>query len=86
LVAGDAAETVPELKAQQDKPLIIFGSGELVRSLMKTRLVDELLLMIHPLILGQGRRLFADADFSELTLADKLITGTGVIAATYAPR
>ncbi len=48
------------LKAQPGKDLIVLGSGELVRSLRRRDLVDEYLLLIHPLVLGSGRRLFAD--------------------------
>jgi dihydrofolate reductase len=64
----------------------VLGSGELVRSLMRHDLVDEYLLMIHPLILGTGRRPFPDGGPpTRLRLADSVTTTTGVVIATYQP-
>src|SRR3569832_949395 len=83
LLAADAAVTVGKLKAEHDKPLVVFGSGVLVRALMERQLVDELVLMIHPLILGTGRRFFDSAPRSRLTLADQRTTRGGLILATY---
>ena len=60
LLAGDAAEAVAGLKQQPGKDLVVLGSGELVQSLMRHDLVDEYVLLIHPLVLGSGRRLFPD--------------------------
>jgi dihydrofolate reductase len=62
----------------------VLGSGELVRSLMQHGLVDEFLLMIHPLVLGRGRRLFDEARaFAALRVVDSVTTTTGVLIATY---
>jgi dihydrofolate reductase len=83
LLAGEAADAVAVLKKQGGTPLIIFGSGVLVRSLMERRLVDELVLMIHPLVLGQGQRLLDDAAFTKLELVTAVPAPTGVIVATY---
>jgi dihydrofolate reductase len=83
LLSGDATEAVLELKNEHDKTLVIFGSGMLVRSLLGGGLVDELLTMIHPLLLGEGRRFFDDVPFTTLTLADTTRTASGVIIATY---
>ncbi|MHB1133722.1 MAG: dihydrofolate reductase family protein [Chloroflexota bacterium] len=86
LLQGDAAEAVARLKEQQGKDLLIFGSGELIQSLMRRNLVDELILLIHPLLLGSGRRLFAEGGpFATLRLVDTKTTTTGVIIATYRP-
>lgn len=85
LLAGDATQSVPRLKNEQDKTLVIFGSGVLVRSLLSKGLVDELLAMIHPLVLGQGRRLFDDVPFTKLTLAAHMTTASGVVVTTYRP-
>jgi dihydrofolate reductase len=86
LLAGDAAETVAELKRTSDADLVVLGSGELLRSLIAAALVDELVLLIHPLVLGTGRRLFVDGGPSaSLELADTTVTTTGVIIATYRP-
>ncbi len=71
LLQGDAAQAVAELKKQPGKDLMILGSGELAQSLMRHNLIDEYLLMIHPLVLGSGRRLFPDGRApATLRLAD----------------
>jgi dihydrofolate reductase len=86
LLEGDAADAVAELKARPgDEDLAVLGSGALVRSLMRRGLVDEYLLLIHPLVLGSGRRLFPDGVAAPLRLVDSLTTTTGVIIATYHP-
>jgi dihydrofolate reductase len=64
----------------------VLGSGELVQSLMRRNLVDQYALLIHPLVLGSGRRLFADGGpFAALRLVDTRTTPTGVVIATYQP-
>jgi dihydrofolate reductase len=85
LLSGDAAESVAKLKKEHDKTLVIFGSGVLVGSLLRRRLVDDLLLMIHPVILGQGRRFFDELPFTKMTLADNMKTASGVMVSTYRP-
>ncbi len=60
LLKGDAAEEIAKLKQQQDKNLVVLGSGDLVQTLMRHDLVDEYQLMIHPLVLGSGKHLFRD--------------------------
>jgi dihydrofolate reductase len=84
LLKGDAADAVAELKGQSDEHLTVLGSGELVQSLRRRGLIDEYLLLIHPLVLGAGRKLFPDGGPpAELRLADTVTTTTGVIIATY---
>ncbi|HEV7711773.1 MAG TPA: dihydrofolate reductase family protein, partial [Asanoa sp.] len=73
---------VARLKEERDENLIVMGSGVLVRSLLAHGLVDEFLLLIHPLVLGTGRRLFTDSD-SEFELTDCTTTDTGVIIGAY---
>jgi dihydrofolate reductase len=86
LLEGDAVESVATLKAQPGKDLVVLGSGELVQSLMRVNLVDEYVLLIHPLVLGSGRRLFSDGGPSAaLRLVDTKTTTTGVVIATYHP-
>ena len=80
LLKGDAAEAVAKLK----EDLVIMGSGELVQSLMRANLIDEYVLLIHPLVLGSGRRLFPEGSaFATLRLVDTKTTTTGVVIATY---
>ena len=84
LLQGDAAEAVARLKEEPGKDLVILGSGELVQSLMQHNLVDEYVLLIHPLVLGSGRRLFADGTaFAALRLIDMKTSTTGVVITTY---
>ena len=86
LLEGDASEAVAGLKKQPGKDLGIMGSGELIQSLMPAGLIDEYLLMIHPLILGSGRRLFPDVSAAQsLRLVDSKTATTGVLIATYQP-
>ena len=85
LLKGDAAEAVARLKEEPGKDLVVLGSGELVQSLMRRNLVDSYVLLIHPLVLGSGRRLFPDGGtFAALRLVDTKTTTTGVVIATYA--
>jgi dihydrofolate reductase len=87
LLRGEAAETVATLKRDSDKNLVVLGSGELVQTLLEHDLVDELLLFIHPLLLGTGRRLFGDdGAVTKLQLTETKPTTTGVIIATYRRR
>jgi dihydrofolate reductase len=86
LLQGDGAEAVARLKEEPGEDLAVLGSGELVRSLMGHDLVDEYVLTIHPLILGSGRRLFADdGRRAALQLVESVTTTTGVIIAVYRP-
>jgi dihydrofolate reductase len=86
LLDGDAADAVAALKEQPGKSLAVLGSGELVQTLMRNNLVDEYQLLIHPLVLGTGRRLFHDgSSLANLQLTDSVTTTTGVVIATYHP-
>ncbi len=84
LVTGDAGDAVAELKRGSDQDLTILGSATLVQSLLRRSLVDELVLTIHPLVLGPGRRLFTtDGAFASFELIESMPTTTGVLIATY---
>ncbi|MDQ0574213.1 dihydrofolate reductase family protein [Agromyces albus] len=85
LLAGDAAETVAALKQDLEGPVTVLGSGELARTLFAAGLVDELVLLVHPLILGTGTTLFGDAHV-DLELRRSVTTTTGVLIAQYAVR
>jgi dihydrofolate reductase len=86
LVRRDVPETLETLKEKQDKDVVVFGSGLLVQSLLRWKLVDELTLLIHPLILGSGRRLFpSDGVCAALQLRNAKATSTGVVIVTHQP-
>jgi dihydrofolate reductase len=86
LLEGDACDAVARLKEQPGDDLVILGSGELVRSLMGRGLIDEYTLLIHPLVLGSGRRLFADdGSLAPLRLVESVQTTKGVLINTYRP-
>jgi dihydrofolate reductase len=85
LLEGDAAEAVARLKRQAGEDIGVLGSGELVRSLNRHGLIDRYVLLIHPLVLGSGRRLFPDGVATTLRLVDSVTTTTGVVIATYQP-
>ena len=86
LLKGDAADSVARLKEDPGNDLVILGSGELVKALMRLNLIDQYILLIHPLILGSGRRLFTDGgSYANLKLVDIKTTTTGVLIATYQP-
>jgi dihydrofolate reductase len=85
LISGDVAAAVRGLKEQPGQDIVVLGSGELVRELRRHGLVDEYVLLIHPLLLGTGRRLFDDGSFAGLQLVRSVQTTTGVIIATYRP-
>jgi len=81
--SGDAVPAISDLRSEEGGDIVIMGSGDLVRSLARSNLIDEYVLLIHPLALGSGRRLFAEEQ--RLSLVESLITTTGVVIATYRP-
>ena len=82
---GDVVAAVEELKHQDLGNLLTYGSATLVQTLLKHRLVDELRLMVYPLILGSGKRLFAEGDRVPLELLAHRDLGGGVQVLTYGP-
>lgn len=85
LLRGDLSDAVGILKAQTTGVLAIMGSGQLIRSLIAADLIDEYLLMIHPLVLGSGERLFPEGAEATLRLTSSKTTPSGMIVATYEP-
>ena len=86
LLKGDVPKAVAKIKARPDGDMVVLGSGELVKTLMKHDLVDRYILLIHPLVLGSGRRLFADGiPLAKFKVVDTKTTTTGVVIATYQP-
>jgi dihydrofolate reductase len=86
LLKGDVAEGVADLKQRPGKDITILGSGALVNTLLKDGLLDELRLMVHPIVLGSGKRLFGDGgDNRAVELVDSKTFSTGVLYLTYRP-
>jgi dihydrofolate reductase len=84
LLEGDAVDTVADLKAREDGGIVILGSGELIQALLPHGLIDSILLTIHPLVLGSGRRLFAgDGALAKFNLVESKPTTTGVLIVRY---
>ena len=84
VLAGDATETVAELKQTDGDDLTILGSGELVRALAAAGLIDEYVLIIHPVVLGAGTRMFGTT-YQALALTRSVTTPKGVVIAYYRP-
>ncbi|MGA4988740.1 dihydrofolate reductase family protein [Nonomuraea bangladeshensis] len=83
LLAGEAAGAVAGLKERVDGVIRVLGSGELVRSLHAAGLVEEYVLLIHPIVLGSGTRLFGEGERTGLTLQEAITTTTGVVITRY---
>jgi dihydrofolate reductase len=86
LIEGDAAEGVAALKEGDGPELQVHGSGNLVQTLLRHHLVDEFRLWVFPVVLGSGKRLFADGTVpTGLSLVDSTVSTTGVVIGTYEP-
>ena len=83
LLHGDIPAAVADLKRSSDTNLVIMGSGVLIGSLMAAEVIDEYFLMIAPVVLGSGRRLFEGGVQASLHLAESVTTSKGVVTATY---
>lgn len=85
-IEGDVPQAVARLKEQPGQGLLVYGSAELVNTLARHNLIDEYRLMIHPVIVGTGKRLFNDGlDLTSLRLTDSQTTSSGVLILTYQP-
>jgi dihydrofolate reductase len=85
LIQGDVTRGIATLKEQPGENITTTGSITLVRSLLEAGLLDELRLMVHPVVLGGGRRLFEGCGREVLELVDSKTFGTGVVSLTYRP-
>ncbi len=87
LLKGDAAENVRKLKEQESGLIGVNGSGKLARTLMENQLIDEYALMVHPVVVGNGQRLFEDGTvpLSGLELVETRTFNTGIVLLVYRP-
>jgi dihydrofolate reductase len=86
LIKGNVAEEVSKLKQQPGQDILIAGSADLVHTLMQHDLIDEYRIMVHPVVVGSGKRLFRDgSDTKVLRLVETKTFGSGVVVLTYQP-
>jgi dihydrofolate reductase len=84
-LTGEAAETVAKLKQEPGGDIIMYGSFTLMRTLLQENLIDELNLNVHPIVVGEGKRLFDGALPRSLRFVSATPSATGVVTLTYAP-
>ncbi len=85
-ITGDVVEQIKKLKKEDGPDLWVWGSGNLIQTLLKNNLIDQIRLWIHPLTLGSGKKLFADGTHAQkFKLTESKISSTGVILVTYEP-
>ena len=86
VLKGDVAQEVGKLRQEQDGDIVVHGSGRLVQTLVEHDLVDEFRLMVYPVVLGSGKRLFGEtSDKKPLRLVDSKVVGDGVAILIYEP-
>jgi len=86
VLKGDVADEVQKLRQEQDGDIVVHGSARLVQTLIEHDLVDELRLMVYPVVLGGGKRLFGEtSDKKPLRLVDSKVVGDGVAILIYEP-
>jgi dihydrofolate reductase len=86
LIEGDAADGITKLKQDDGPELQVHGSANLIQTLIRNNLVDRYRLWVFPIVLGSGKRLFADGTVpSALKLVDSKVSTTGVVIGTYEP-
>jgi dihydrofolate reductase len=86
VLKGDVIKEVSKLKERINGDIVVHGSAQLVQTLLAHDLVDELRLMVYPVVLGSGKRLFGDSsDMKGLRLKDSRTVGDGVLILTYEP-
>jgi len=86
VLKGDVVEEVAKLRQEQDGDIVVHGSAQLVQTLVEHDLVDEFRLMVFPVVLGSGKRLYGEtSDKKRLRLVDSKVVGDGVAILTYEP-
>jgi dihydrofolate reductase len=84
VLSGDVVDEITKLKKEQDGDIVVHGSAQLVQSLIENDLVDELRLMVFPVVLGTGKRLFGETtDKKRLQLSSSTVVGDGVAIQVY---
>lgn len=84
VLSGDVVDEITKLKRKQDGDIVVHGSAQLVQSLIENDLVDELRLMVFPVVLGTGKRLFGETtDKKRLQLSSSTVVGDGVAIQVY---
>jgi dihydrofolate reductase len=86
IIKGNVAEEITKLKQQDGKNIVVHGSGRLIQALIRHDLIDEYRLLIYPLVLGKGQRLFEDEHQVKLNLVASKVTSSGVVALVYEPK
>jgi dihydrofolate reductase len=85
VLKGDLAEEVAKLRREHDGDIVVHGSAQLVQTLLERDLIDELRLMVFPVVLGEGKRLFGEtSDKKRLRLVDTKVVGDGVVILVFA--
>lgn len=86
IISGDVAGAIADLKRQYDQDIYIHGSGDLANSLIQLGLIDEIRLMVHPIVVGKGRKFFNDGtSIDALKLVDVTTYDSGVVLLTFQP-
>lgn len=83
IIREDVAEQIRRLKEQDGQDILIFGSGKLINSLVPHGVIDEYRLLVYPVVLGSGQRLFAEGSAADLQLVESWESGTGAMALIY---
>jgi dihydrofolate reductase len=85
IIADDVPSEIKKLKSQPGRDILVYGSSQLVRTLIDNELVDEVRLWLHPLVLGRGAKLFPEGTSAKLALLDTRVFDGGVVVLTYTP-
>jgi dihydrofolate reductase len=85
LIKGNVVEEIAKLKQQEGKDITVHGSGNLIQTLMQHDLVDSYRLLVYPLVLGKGQRLFEEGTTATLNLVQAKSFSSGVAALVYEP-
>lgn len=85
LLTGDLASALADIKRQTAQNVLLYGSTALLRTLARESLIDEYCLLIFPIVVGQGERLFRDGESAKLALVSSQTFSSGAVALTYTP-